>query len=1009
MRQGLSLGYTTGLKTLAYVYRASFISVSIVAKQQLFAIVSLKGGEFMNPVRSYKMINFIGWISRTHPEITSLKNLEEEKLLDLVGHFENGGLEKDINLKGQWKDGLEILFKGDLLNYEKYDVPRRKLKKIEERLNNKIDKDDYLKRKNIVPLQAIFLFTSEDKALGDYITEHYEALDSLSGDFCDIWYIFDQFLDKENAHEHLQKITSIKQAPSIPQTELPGIFFWDKTEKSAYVSLKDDTNELEIKKKLRAVFGGIRRNPKIKSILQYTKSLLSEESKQSDVSTTSSANKASNVFVKENQDRINRVIINIFGHPESSAGFHEKKAEIIKWFSCFKKNPSKHYPFALKILESIDYYSSDDIREMIKEASEMLKKEFLSEFSGVKFAALGDTSSTSGSQFLHDLQKDLRLPDEHFPKDFETVDPYTTSTFVFVDDMIGSGKQAVKFYRDKLENKFPSTTMYYFALIGYKNGIEHVRQNTKFKEVFAIETMDATQKAFDGPLKFPDQAERDEIRKMAEEYGQDLYKYGALGWDDSQALIAFAHNTPNNTLPIIWAGTESESEPFVSWHPVCSRKKIIWKDLKEKKKNGSDAQSGQVDDSMHDIWKKYGNSLTEQTEEKIFDETFSLSQIYIPLYAYYKTGEGEEERKHVVDLNDAMCKWLELNNKTDSVRIISGGPGSGKSSFAKMFAAEISQKHKVLFFQLHQLGIDNNIEKSVERFLVKNGFFEKTPIGNESPLLIIFDGLDELTQQGSVGMEAARNFVDSMRIQLLKNYNAQKLQHRIVLTGRDLPVQEIESKFEKEQIFHVLPYCSKPISYEEIMDREKYTDETHLLDNDRRDLWWKKYGKLTGKGYEKLPDALGGDSLIEITSQPLLNYLLAINYDPSNNNTSWENINRNKLYDVLFDKVYRRVWETEGHRIAEKIRKDDFEAILEEIAVSAWQRGESRTTTVKAIMERCKNNKLDAYLAVFQENAEKGILNLLVAFYFRQFDMHNIDKAFEFTHKSFCGFLIAKE
>jgi len=954
------------------------------------------------------MINFIEWINEIHPEIISLKNLEEKSLLALVNEFENGGLEKDTQLEYQWKNSLQQFLFDERSNFDGYDKVRCKLKSFEERLNDKINEDDYLIRKKIIPLQAMFLFTSEDKVLENYITEHYNALDSLSGDFCDIYLGIDQLLNNENAYDHLRKVTIIEKTQNIDLTELPGIFFWNKTGKTAYVSLKDSSNEFEIKAKLRAIFEEIRKNPKIESVLQPQNRSIPNESKHFDVNTTSLIKRYSNAFIKGNQERIDRVIIDIFQHPKSSAKFREKELEIVKWFSCFKKDPSKHYPLALKILESIDYYSFDDIREMIKEASEMLRKEFSSGFSNVKFAALGNTSSTSGSQFLYYLQQDLRLPDEHFPKNFKTIDPSVTSAVIFVDDMIGSGKQAVKFYMNELENKFSNTTMYYFALIGYKDGIQYVRQNTKFKEVFAIQLIDATQKAFDGPLKFPDQTERNEIRKMAEEYGQELYQHGALGWDDSQALIAFAHNTPNNTLPIIWAGTESESETFFSWHPVCPRKKVMRKDSKERKEAGSNIISNILDDSNSNSWKKYRDFLMNETDKNIFDETFGLSQIYIPLCAYYKVGEGEKEKKYVVDLNDAMCKWLDLNNNKDAVRIISGGPGSGKSSFAKMFAAEISSKHKVLFFQLHQIGIDNDIENSIEKYLVRNSYFGKTPIGNENPLLIIFDGLDELTQQGNAGMEAARNFVENVSTQLLKNYNAQKLQHRIILTGRELPVQEIESKFEKEQIFHVLPYCLKTTSHEEIMDYGKYIDEMHLLDNDKRDLWWKKYGELTGKGYGKLPDALNGDSLVEITSQPLLNYLLAINYDPYKNSTSWENMNRNKLYDILFDNVYRRIWEIEGYRIAEKIKKDGFEAILEEIAISAWQRGESRATTVKAIVERCKKSNLDMHLVTFQKNAEEGILKFLIAFYFRQFDMHDIDKTFEFTHKSFCEFLIAK-
>jgi predicted PilT family ATPase len=54
-----------------------------------------------------------------------------------------------------------------------------------------------------------------------------------------------------------------------------------------------------------------------------------------------------------------------------------------------------------------------------------------------------------------------------------------------------------------------------------------------------------------------------------------------------------------------------------------------------------------------------------------------------------RLAHGEEQQfvRVVVDLEDCLRQWLQTANKNDAIRIISGGPGSGKSSFAKIFAA----------------------------------------------------------------------------------------------------------------------------------------------------------------------------------------------------------------------------------------------------------------------------------------------------------------------------------
>jgi uncharacterized protein YjbI with pentapeptide repeats len=424
---------------------------------------------------------------------------------------------------------------------------------------------------------------------------------------------------------------------------------------------------------------------------------------------------------------------------------------------------------------------------------------------------------------------------------------------------------------------------------------------------------------------------------------------------------------------------------------------------------------------MEDDWEKYKAWLDKQTKESIFSEAFSLSQIYIPLCAYYKENNENKEKRTVVDLHDAINEWLTKDDKVDAVRIISGGPGSGKSSFLKMFAAGVAATHNVLFISLHHLSLEDNIEKDINNFLVSNKYFKETPIGKEGKLLIIFDGLDELSMLGKTGVEAAHNFSRQIG-HLLENYNDQKHQISILITGRDLPVSEIETDFRKSgQTLHVLPYyVGKEKEFQFLpyyVRNEKefqspafeYIDEKKLLSEDRRNLWWEKYGKLTGKNYNKLPEELNRFVSLEITSQPLLNYLLALSYVRGKIQFS-DKTNRNALYSDLIRAVYERGYQGEQsrHRLMEHIEEPEFEQVLEEIAVSAWQ-GAGRTATVKAIKKRCEKSNISDIITRFQKSAEKGVLNLLIAFYFRHSGKTwKGDETFEFTHKSFGEYLTAR-
>jgi hypothetical protein len=70
---------------------------------------------------------------------------------------------------------------------------------------------------------------------------------------------------------------------------------------------------------------------------------------------------------------------------------------------------------------------------------------------------------------------------------------------------------------------------------------------------------------------FPDSRMRELVKELSKRYGDKLYHKGPLGYDESQALIVFPHNTPNNTLPIIWASHRNEKTIGVPWNPLFER------------------------------------------------------------------------------------------------------------------------------------------------------------------------------------------------------------------------------------------------------------------------------------------------------------------------------------------------------------------------------------------------------------------------------------------------------
>ncbi len=420
-------------------------------------------------------------------------------------------------------------------------------------------------------------------------------------------------------------------------------------------------------------------------------------------------------------------------------------------------------------------------------------------------------------------------------------------------------------------------------------------------------------------------------------------------------------------------------------------------------------------------WNNYYSWLQLQVDESIFDETFGLRQVYIPLRAYKLVKEKEEPdadkseshisrekgfKKHVIKLEDELNSWLDKKDKDDAIRVISGGPGSGKSSYAKMLSADLAQKNctRFIFLPLHKFDPKGDLVESIGDFVKSTEILPYNPADPESTeehLILIFDGLDELSMQGKIAAETASNFIREI-FKTVSSRNYRNLRLQVILSGRTLSIQSNENEFRKPgQILHLLPYYLSKDA------KEEYDDPNNLLNDDQRQLWWNNYGEISGKGYDGIPKEFLKEDLDEITSQPLLNYLVALSYSREKLDFSKE-INRNVIFEDLLKAVYERAYEGRIFRGIEELKEDYFIRILEEIGIATWH-GDGRTTTVYEINKHCERSGLSRYLNAFQDGTESGVTKLLTAFYFRQYGTSiEGEKTFEFTHKSFGEYLTAK-
>lgn len=147
-------------------------------------------------------------------------------------------------------------------------------------------------------------------------------------------------------------------------------------------------------------------------------------------------------------------------------------------------------------------------------------------------------------------------------------------TYVFIDDVCGSGSQAAEYSTEIIEDLKrlkPDAQVVYLSLFATSDGLNYVRSNTLFDVADCIFELDETFKCFYQASRYFQPSvnviDPNFAKQMCLKYGRQLFPRHPLGYSDGQLLLGLHHNTPDNTLPIFW----SDESSGTSWTPIFKR------------------------------------------------------------------------------------------------------------------------------------------------------------------------------------------------------------------------------------------------------------------------------------------------------------------------------------------------------------------------------------------------------------------------------------------------------
>lgn len=420
-------------------------------------------------------------------------------------------------------------------------------------------------------------------------------------------------------------------------------------------------------------------------------------------------------------------------------------------------------------------------------------------------------------------------------------------------------------------------------------------------------------------------------------------------------------------------------------------------------------------------WELYHQLLHVGAERRVFKESFGLKDIYVPPRAYFKTEikksqTGSAKNKvvnNIVCLHSFLKKWVLDNNYLDNLRFVSGGPGAGKSSFSRIFASEVAKTTgiNVILIQLHLLDMSKDLTSAINDYCSEYRALQGLDVFASQQLLILFDGLDEISMQGKIGDQVSTNFINELKRKsefLIQD----KRNVKIIVTGRDLSIQSSESIVKDEKkYFHLIPYYVTKTSFENSLENQ---DLDELLLKDQREEWWKKFCFLKGLEFKTMPKSLKINELNPISSQPLLGYLLALSFLRGQIDFQ-KKPNLNIIYQDLLESIYERQYASDNgdhsqtHKAIGNLSNSDFDILMQEIALAVWHNDGTKATEGN-IFNHLKSNELEYLLEPYKTSLSNGVASLLLSFYFRKHSQtEKGESTFEFTHKSFGEYLVAKK
>lgn len=260
-----------------------------------------------------------------------------------------------------------------------------------------------------------------------------------------------------------------------------------------------------------------------------------------------------------------------------------ERFEIIydKWIESI---PIEHRDLIYKLIEKFEYYGHSYVNKKLSELYFRVNDKYSIDNNETLYTYIEKSDSVPGSSIEYMLLylNVNNISQKNFCINIKKIKDYKSEyikNIVLIDDYSGSGESIIKYLTKNL-SLFVGKNIYILLVTMSIDAKLNVEKEFMDKDLnIYMESINIEPKAF-SKIGLND----DEIETKKEEFKtlsvKKEIKNDVFGKNDTEGLVAFYNNTPNNTLKIFWKKTSKNNPLF----PRTEKEIPNWRKMKKKKK-----------------------------------------------------------------------------------------------------------------------------------------------------------------------------------------------------------------------------------------------------------------------------------------------------------------------------------------------------------------------------------------------------------------------------------------